>query len=63
MGGRFSNEMLVSMLVMVAATLRLCPLARAQPLCRWGGSPGLGVLAGVREVGAHLSGGPGGIQE
>nr|KAF6400576.1 cation channel sperm associated auxiliary subunit delta [Rousettus aegyptiacus] len=26
--------MLVSMLVMVAATLRLCPLARAQPLCR-----------------------------
>ncbi|XP_023394365.1 cation channel sperm-associated protein subunit delta [Pteropus vampyrus] len=33
-GGRFSNEMLVLMLVVAAATLRLCPLARAQPLCR-----------------------------
>lgn len=62
-GGRFSSEMLVLMLVVAAATLRLCPLARAQPLCRWGGRPGLGVLAGVGEAGAHLSGGPGGIQE
>uniref|UniRef100_A0A8C7ES17 Cation channel sperm-associated auxiliary subunit delta n=1 Tax=Neovison vison TaxID=452646 RepID=A0A8C7ES17_NEOVI len=40
--------MLVLMLV-AAATLRLCLLARAQPLCRWGCPPRGGVLPGVAE--------------
>lgn len=36
------SEMLVLMLV-VATTFRFCPLIKAQPLCRWGCLPGLGV--------------------
>lgn len=47
-GGSTSNQMLVLMLV---ATLQLCLMARAQPLCRWGRPPGLGVLLGVGEPG------------
>lgn len=47
-GGGTSNQMLVLMLV---ATLQLCSMARAQPLCRWDRPPGLGVLLGVGERG------------
>lgn len=61
-GGGAANEMLVLMLL-AAATLRLCPLARAQPLCRWGLPPGLGYRRGSRRGLAFLSGGLGGIQE
>lgn len=42
--------MLVLMLVAIAS-LRLCSLARAQPLCRCGRPSGFGVLPGVGKEG------------
>lgn len=49
-GGGASNQMLVLMLVAMAS-LRLCSLATAQPLCRCGRPSGFGVLPGVGKEG------------